>query len=257
MIEWPAYHSLFDEPIANVCKDIGKGDTMFVPKGEEHYFSVGQSAFRCIKLALLAAEKRSVRNILDIPCGHGRVQRVLRAVFPGVPITACDLDRDGVNYCAGAFGATPVYSEENPKDIPIREQYDLIWCGSLLTHLDRHAWQGFLRFFEARLAPGGVCVFTVHGRRSVDWLRNGTHTYDLARVPDLLNEYDRDGFGYQRYPAHTLPNYGVSIASPSWVMNQLLTHTTLRLVTYIEHGWDNHQDVIGCVRHGTPPSPTW
>jgi SAM-dependent methyltransferase len=246
--DWRKLHALFQEPVRGVSTDIATNDTMFVSDKGDHYMGVGQSALRCIKLALLAAGKESIQRILDLPCGHGRVLRVLHAAFPDAQITACDLDRDGVDFCARTFGAAPVYSEENPKFIRISDHFDLIWCGSLLTHVDRYVWPKFLRFFESRLAPGGLCVFTVHGRHSVRSMRSGKLTYSLSDVPRILDEFDRDGFGYQKYPTHTLQNYGISLSSPSWVMNQILEHTDLRVAMYTETGWDNHQDVVACVR---------
>ncbi len=245
---WDRLRELFEERISDFSTEVAPKDTMYVPHWPDHYFNVGHSAFRCIKLAMLAAGIETPTAILDLPCGHGRVQRLLRSAFPHAHITACDIDRDGVDFCARTFGAVPVYSEENPKFIPVRESYDLIWCGSLLTHLERDAWPGFLRFFEARLAPGGVAVFTVHGRHSVDSLRRGKFTYGLGDVPKILEEYDRDGFAYQGYPAHVLQNYGISLSSPSWVMNQVLEHTSLKLMMYTERSWDNHQDVVACMR---------
>jgi SAM-dependent methyltransferase len=247
-VDWPTQYALFDDPVDHFTRDIAPLDTMFVPQHPQHYFNVGQSAFRCIKLALFAARVRNVVSILDLPCGHGRVQRVLRAAFPDAHITACDIDRDGVDYCAREFNASPAYSTENPKLIPVRERFDLIWCGSLLTHLDRNAWPGFLRFFEDHLSQSGVCVFTVHGRHCVEALRSKKLTYGLADVPRILEAYDRDGFGYQNYPGHTLQNYGITLSSPAWVMNQILEHTRLRVVMYTEKDWDNHQDVVACVR---------
>jgi SAM-dependent methyltransferase len=240
--------TIFDQQPANIHEEIAPNDTMFVPSWREHYFSVGQSAFRCIKAALLAAEKISLKSILDLPCGHGRVMRVLRAAFPDAEITACDLDRDGVDFCAKTFGAVPVYSAEGPAQIPVSGQFDLIWCGSLLTHLDHHLWPGFLDFFSAHLSPGGLLVFTVHGRESVHWIRTGKFDYSIADPRAILTAYDQHGFGYQDYPAHTHQHYGVSLSSPAWVLQQVLKQPDLRLINYTEKGWDNHQDVIACVK---------
>src|SRR5437870_5495298 len=89
-----------------------------------HYLESGRAA-------LTAAGKTDVRRILDLPCGHGRVLRVLKAAFPGAALTACDIDRDGVDFCASRFGAEPVYSVEDPGRIPVRGPFDLIWVGSL------------------------------------------------------------------------------------------------------------------------------
>src|SRR5260370_28242185 len=123
----------------------------------EVYFSVGWSALRCINISLMAAgtEPASVGTILDLPCGHGRVQRYLREAFQNADITACDLLHDGVDYCAKTFGARPLYSDENPANIAIEaNSFDLIWVGSLLTHLRADRWRDFLGLFERSLRLG-------------------------------------------------------------------------------------------------------
>ena len=60
-----------------------------------------------------------VKRILDLPCGHGRVLRYLSAAFPEAEITACDIMREGVDFCASTFGAIPVYSQDDPQQIPL------------------------------------------------------------------------------------------------------------------------------------------
>ena len=232
----------------DVAQDISPRDPGFVPEWRAHYFRVGQSALQAIKLAMLAAGKVHVRTILDLPCGHGCVLRVLRAAFPRAAVTACDTDRDGVDYCARTFGVTPAYAAGPPDRIPVEGPFDLVWCGSLLGHLDREAWDHFLAFFHSRLRPGGLFVFTLHGRESAHWLRTGRYDYCLADVPAILRRYDREGFGYQDYPAHSHRNYGIALASPAWVTGRLAAFAELRLVHYLEKGMDNHQDVVACVR---------
>ena len=108
------------------------------PFADEHYFHVGASSLRCIDVALRSAgiERIDIRRVLDMPCGHGRVMRYIRAEFPHAEITACDLDRDGVDFCAKAFGAHRLYSQEDIKSIALPGPgFDLIWVGSLFTHL--------------------------------------------------------------------------------------------------------------------------
>src|SRR5262249_45606967 len=78
------------------------------------YLAVGESALKAIRLALLTARAPQPGEILDLPCGHGRVLRWLAAAFPEARLTACDLLRDGVDFCASAFGAAPIYSVPAP-----------------------------------------------------------------------------------------------------------------------------------------------
>ena len=82
---------------------------------DEPYFEVGYSALNAIELTLLAAgkEKNEVENILDLPCGHGRVLRTIKAAFPMAQLSACDIDADAVDFCSRTFNATPIYSSHN------------------------------------------------------------------------------------------------------------------------------------------------
>jgi SAM-dependent methyltransferase len=174
------------------------------------------------------------------------VLRALKAAFPHARLTACDLDRDAVDFCARTFGAAPVYSHEDPAQIRIDDRFDLIWCCSLLTHVDAPRWPGFLDLFTSLLTPGGVLVFTTHGRSvAADW-RAGKHdglTADLAQ--GLLEDYDRSGFGYRDYPGWT--EYGLSCSRPSWVCERVERTAGLALLGYTERGW-SRQDTVACIR---------
>ena len=104
------------------------------------YFSSGYSALFCIRQAVERAGKTSVNSILDFGCGHGRVLRSLAAQFPDATLTALDVNRRGVNFCAKKFGAKPIYSNIDFSNLIFREKFDLICIGSLFTHLDAERW---------------------------------------------------------------------------------------------------------------------
>ena len=89
---------------------------------------------------MLAAQKETATNILDLPSGYGRVMRFLKAEFPEAALTACDVIREGVDFCARTFGARAIYGKEDPSELELDERFDLIWCGSLLTHVDEENW---------------------------------------------------------------------------------------------------------------------
>jgi SAM-dependent methyltransferase len=231
-----------------LIRDIAPGDAMHA-HDPEHYFESGAAALRCIALALRALKKPiRIRSILDLPCGHGRVLRFLRHEFPEAEITACDIERDGVEFCAGTFGSIPAHSHEDPARIELGGGFDLIWCGSLLTHLDAGRWRGFLDLFESRLSPGGVLVFTTHGRRfghlirAGQWVQGGLGP---ERTRLLLEEYERTGFGYQDRPRRA--GSGISLSALSWVCAEVERRPGWRLISATEMGWGN-QDVFACVR---------
>jgi SAM-dependent methyltransferase len=213
------------------------------------YFRWGWMGLRCVELALQAArrEPETVRSILDLPCGHGRVLRALKARFPEAKLTACDIDRDGVDFCAEVFDATPVYSVENPADLVLTDTYDLIWCGSLLTHLPADRCGGFIELFAAHLNLGGVVVFTTHGHLYAELLRHEAINSSVLDPGKIVSDFRRDGFGYQDY-MFGLPNVGFTVSSPGWVCRELERHPGLRLALFSERAWGGMQDVVTCFR---------
>jgi SAM-dependent methyltransferase len=211
------------------------------------YFRWGWHGLRCVELGLQVTRKETVESILDLPCGHGRVLRTLKARFPEAKLTACDIDRDGVDFCAEVFGATPVYSEENPVDVQLPDSYDLIWCGSLLTHLPADRCGAFIELFAKHLTPGGVVVFTTHGRLYAELIHHDAINTSVFEPMRIVRDYQRDGFGYEDY-MFGLPNVGFTVSSPAWVCRELERHTGLRLAGFSERAWGGLQDVVTCVR---------
>ena len=220
-----------------------------------HYFGVGQSALHCIRVSMLAAGIETFTNILDLPCGHGRVLRHLQHAFPRAQLTACDVNMSATEFCARTFGATPVQGHESAAKIALQGNYDLIWVGSLLTHLDAKRCADFLDVFRANLCPNGLLVCTIHGRKVADRMRSGVDTYGLDpnAIPEILTQYAEKEFAFCSYPLdQKIPgissDYGISITSPCWVFSKVARMPDMRLLTYTETAWDNHHDVVSFLR---------
>jgi len=235
---------LFNE----IDKTISPNDGMY-QGNQDHYYYVGYSALKCIFFALETSgrDPSSIRKILDLPSGYGRVLRWIHAAFPQAKITACDLDRESVNFCANQLGANKIFSHENPEMIEIDEKFDLIWCGSLFTHLDYDQWKKFLAFFEKILNPDGILVFTTHGPYVAFRGQNG-FDYGLksGEFEHLIENFSSTGFGYENYPG--ISGYGLTLSKPSFVLKFLETNPNFRIILYLEKGWDYHQDVIACMK---------
>jgi SAM-dependent methyltransferase len=208
--------------------------------GRVRYFEWGEGALRAIEAAIDSARlllprgaSRSFDRMLDFDCGRGRVLRVLKAAFPDAELTACDIDRDAVDFCTEVFGTTPLYFHDDPARIETDATFDLIWCGSLFLHLAADRWTGFLEFFERRLRPWGLLVFSTSGRYQV--------------TDETAADFRRTGFVFQDHEAGA--GWGTAVASPAWVCGQLAARPGLRLIGYAERGW-KQQDVVACARVG-------
>jgi len=108
---------LYDFSPLQADRTIAPRDGMVAPEDPEQYFTLGRRALELIHFSSVLCNKPHYPAILDLPCGHGRVLRWLRAHYHYAKITACDLDHDGVDFCAKQFGATPVYSQRDLKQL--------------------------------------------------------------------------------------------------------------------------------------------
>ncbi len=218
---------------------------MVDPTLPEQYFDLGRRALELIHLSSVLCDKPHYPEILDLPCGHGRVLRWLRAHYGYANITACDLDREGVEFCAKQFGATPVYSQPDLRSLPFKAQFDLIWVGSLVTHLSRKRWLATLDCLVKWTRECGVIVFTTQGRTVASLLargrRNVAENVDKAA---LLAEYAKEGFAYQRYcDSNPEADYGLALTTPDWVMRAVQRHPDVIIRAYLEEAW-GMQDVV-------------
>jgi SAM-dependent methyltransferase len=224
-------------------------DLMFAPvsrEGLEHYLGVGRSALSNIEasLAQCGRDFSDIRSCLDLPCGHGRVLRWLRQKVPAGCITACEIDRQASDFCRDELGAKALYSSDDPRLIAFPGRYDLIWVGSLFSHLDSpKSFALFERFVEI-LNPGGLLVFTTQGEScfTSPGLRGYGKGFPLIE-DELRAHFAREGWCHAAYRPGTY--YGMAIYSEAYLRRAMEEHFPgrMRLVRHAARGWDNHQDV--------------
>lgn len=219
---------------------------------EQYYFLVGESAIRAIDLALSAANAPRVDRILDLPCGHGRVTRHLRARFPDASIDACDLDKAGVDFCSEIFGAKAIYSTPELTEAPLSGPYDLIWVGSLFTHVSRETFKRWSAYLATLLSERGIVVASMHGRYAE--VMHSLYPYLPQDTWDRVIKpaYDATGYGYADYELsdqvalhNVIPgDYGISIARPSVVLEDIAAIPDTRIFLFAERLWAGHHDVV-------------
>jgi SAM-dependent methyltransferase len=221
----------------------------------QHYFFAGRSALLTVLNVLsIRSSYRGgqvpVQDILDFGCGHGRITRWFRAGFPNARIHVTDYDRTGVEFCVEQFGC-----QDTRGEIPA-DQFDLVWLGSVFTHLPAHIVEPLLESLLTSLRPNGVLVFTSQGRYSVermqhfDWgkdERNWMH-YNISRerFETIVKQYHESKYGYVDYPDKK--DYGVCIAQPAWYSQRVLKSDDFIQILFQEKGSDNHQDVSAFMR---------
>lgn len=233
-----------------VVLDIAEGDGMFNPGEGEYYLMAGLWANQVIQTVLkqLFVSKSEIGSILDFACGYGRVSRFLKSSFPSARLVLCDLDKKAVDASAKILNCERLYGERNLESLELGKRFDLIWVGSLFTHVSKEYTEVLLRFFERHLASSGVLVFTTHGQYVADRIRSREKTYGLNEMgaESLIGEFEKTGFAFQAYP--NLADYGISIATPSVISEIIEKQQHLEQIMFLKRGWLRHQDAFACVK---------
>jgi len=229
-------------------------DEMYAPFNAHDYLSAGLSALCCIENAVNQSTRdNAIRFILDFPCGYGRVLRFLKARFPDAEITISDIDSVALGFCKRVFSVGGAESDVDFSNLSLPNKFDMIWCGSLTTHLDERDTTELLRFFRNHLSPGGLCVFTTHGQLSVDRMEKKTQTYGLTEgaQKELLSQFHQKGYGYAEYKIGH--GHGISVVSHKRMLAIARSVAPWNLTSYMERGWDNLQDVYGFTMSSAEP----
>lgn len=225
------------------------------PWQRPHYFEVGEDALSIVVAALMSNARPFPRTILDFPSGSGRVTRQLRAFFPDAEIWACDVDPEHLRFCEAQFGARTVLSQHDLTKVRFEVAFDLIFCGSLLTHLPVRSAEVALALVSRSLSSSGIGIVTLHGRHSSHIQRHEWKYIDDESFAVAERQASATGYGFVEYEAAQQPfgtetDYGVALARPSWVIARLESDPGIRLLGYGERQWADHQDVVVFGRPG-------
>ena len=226
-----------------------RGDS---PEEIAHYIHVGKSAIRNIEAALGLAGRSfaDLEYCLDMACGYGRVLRWLVQLIPPERITACELVDESIRFCHEEFGVEALLSELDLRSMRFPRNYDLIWVGSLFTHLMPGEDIAFLQVLARALNPRGMLLLSTQGPSCL----NNIPMYGSmfrGKTEEFRAQLKASGVAYLPYFASN-PNYGIALHTPDYLDRALAgaTGERVRRFYYAERGWDDHQDVNGFQRVG-------
>src|SRR5208283_4554883 len=127
-----------------------------------HYRWVGESFRRCTRAALIirstATIDTPIKRICDFGCGYGRITRIMREMFPDSEIVASDVSADKGEWCAKHFGAIKHVAEIDLDHLELPGHYDLIWLGSVVTHLEEEYARRLLKILRDHTTEHGIIM---------------------------------------------------------------------------------------------------
>ena len=198
----------------------------------------------------LEAAKRTFDDVgrwLDFGCGYGRVIRFLVELVPPERIVASDVIEQGAEFCHAEFGVARLPSQSELGSVRLGH-FDFIYAISVITHLNERNSIAFLRLLGESLAPGGIAMFTTHGRWSVEHAGlYGTEYEDLSE--DIEAALQAHGIAYIRYP-FTPEDYGITWHSKSFIETTIARLHGGQVIPLLfkPRGLDDHQDVFAFQR---------
>lgn len=223
--------------------------------GAGRYFHVGLASIRCIDDVYGSDGVPSPKRILDMPSGAGRVLRFIAVRFPRAEFTACDLRPEDVAFCARRFGARPVVSSPDFDAVELPGPFDLIWSGSLVSHLDGESTEAYLRLCRRNLSADGLVILTTHGDEVARRIPKNPAFYRLSdqQAKDVVTAYKRNEIGFIPYSTPHGPQvvgytpeaapYGIALTSRKWIRGAA-ARAGLREQYFAEHGLHAHHDVV-------------
>ncbi len=126
------------------------------------YLRSGREALNVLRHVLRLTGKEEPSSLLEFACGYGRLLRWLVLDHAAESIHASDVLRPAVDFVGERFGVQGFYSEADADAIPLERSFEVIWVGSLFSHLPRHRFEPMLARLIAALEPNGVLIFTTH-----------------------------------------------------------------------------------------------
>ena len=199
----------------------------------DHYFKTGLelATYVANKISSSHLSKLDEIQLLELPCGYGRVTRHLIDIIKNAKVTACDVQNDSVIFQRDYFKSNAVlikeplcvYNELNDNF------FDLAIMGSLVTHLNEEDILSVIKSVHDKLKKNGLFIITIHGSRSYDMLNDVGDIYKvgLDGLKVLLDNYGNGMPGFSNYLSDQMfeketvnnigDSYGISLTPPSWI----------------------------------------
>lgn len=220
---------------------------------EARYLLLGREAAGLARAALDLSHAPEPGRVLDFACGFGRVARHLRVAFPDAELVCADVWPEAVEFTRRFADRTLRVDPEGSNRAELGTGYGLIWCGSLITHLPEDRARAVVGFFADALAPGGVAVFTTHGRFVRDRMASGSFRYGVEDPAPIVAGFDAGHHAFAPYPGQR--SYGASATPLPAVLGWIRDRTDLTVRLASERAWDDHQDAVAFQKR--PPATPW
>jgi SAM-dependent methyltransferase len=184
----------------------------------------------------------SLGSMLDFASGYGRLTRFLIRELDPTKIWVSDIKAHSVEFQQSHFGVNGLVSTLEPEDLDAGRQFDLVFVGSLFSHLPEATFERWLRRLWDLLTPTGLLVFSAN---SADLLEAADRELTFISTSEENSVCTNDR---ALDPRH----YGSTFVTEKYLaaLFERLTPRPARYARYVKGLWDR-QDVYAIARDGT------
>ncbi len=204
----------------------------------ERFINSGEQTVEDIENALEAVDRSlaDVRDFLDFGCGCGRLLLALKNRDFTFRVSGCDVDERTIRWCQEHLETAECLVNDALPPTPYQpDSFDLIWCGSVFTHLDEQRQDLWLAELHRIQKPGGLLLASVHG----------PHAWQPRLPAWTIAKLKEQGILYAKMGAF-------SGMHPDWYQVAWHTEAYIRehwasffnILGYLPQGFNNHQDIV-------------
>jgi SAM-dependent methyltransferase len=194
---------------------------LFPGKAKDYgdYVKHSRASFNIVSQALRYAGRcwSDVESVIDFGCGYGRVTRWLPTVLAPDKVTACDVQAEGVRWCAAEFGVRPLVGHPNITGTRF-DTYDVLFSISVATHLSPRRLEALFRALMRIINPGGVAIFSTNGPISAQTASRIRAYIDQQKV---LSDLDQTGSAFIPYPHYADAELGDTFLTNQYVVRSM------------------------------------
>ena len=168
-------------------------------------------------------------SFLDFASGYGRLTRILSPEFNLTDYWVSDIKMDALRFQRDVFKVNTIPSSYIPEEFNPTQKFDLIFVGSLFSHLPRDLFIRWLKTLEMATTNKGVLVFSFHNIKLLDVQETEFHFKEISEETIFQNTanslFNNENYG-SAFVTHNfvrnvcdeigISNYTLTILEKKW-----------------------------------------
>ena len=196
---------------------IHKNDIMFISnlyhnedmdKALNVYFKLGNSTASMLWAIAEENKKSDLFNeggaVLDFGAGYGRVSRFLPSYFGSKSsYYASEIKEEAMRFHESSLGYKGIVHGPHAASFKTDQKFDLIFVGSVFTHLPKKMTEDWLTSLSNALNKGGLLIFTTHNIKTYGFSEKGDFYFapesedsSFSTIEDSLEDQSEYGTSY-------------------------------------------------------------